>query len=209
VLSEAQARRLMSAPSSYERFRVSPALGLRDRAILELLYGTGLRLGELLRLDLTDVDLARGTLLIRQGKGRKDRMVPVAGRAAVALDAYLAEARRELARNFREPSLFLSWRGQRMEEGRIECLLQRYAAAAKVPGRVHPHALRHACATHLLQGGASIRHVQALLGHASLATTVLYTKVAVKDLAQVLTKAHPSERAWQRRVKAAGRIRLG
>jgi integrase/recombinase XerD len=173
VLSPQQARRLMETPDE-------SALGLRDRALLELLYGTAIRLRECQRLDLQDLELAGGLLLVRAGKGRKDRMVPVPGEAGAALSRYLATARTELVRD------------RRLSRVAIGLLVRDYGLAAGV--RVSPHGLRHACATHLLAGGADVRHVQQLLGHHDLRTTALYTRVEISDLREVLARAHPRER---------------
>lgn len=192
VLSEAEARRLMDAPS---RFGV---LGLRDRAVLEVLYGCGLRRGECLRLDLVDLDLAQRLLLVRTGKGKRDRLLPLTGQAVKALDRYLQDSRPELAQELREEALFLSRYGQRMGRTCLYLLLGKHARAAGLRG-VFPHALRHSYATHLLQGRASIRHVQELLGHQSLQATAIYTRVSVEDLREVLTRCHPRERRRGRR----------
>ena len=183
VISETRVRRLVSAPS------VRSAQGQRDRAILELLYGTGIRVGECERLDLTDLDLAEGTLLVRDGKGKKDRLVPVAGRAAAALDRYLGEGRPGIELGRGSTALFLARGSRRLGLQSIERVVKKHGAT--------PHALRHACATHLLRGGASVRHVQALLGHRSITTTALYTRVETRDLRMVLERAHPRERSWQ------------
>jgi integrase/recombinase XerD len=187
ILSESQARRLMVAPFP------GTALGRRDRAILELLYGTGIRLGECVRADVVDLDLTAKTLLVRNGKGRKDRVVPVAGRAAAALDVYLTVSRSLLLKHVPDPALFLSRYGTRLGAIGTRVMLKRQAEL--IGASVSPHVLRHTCATHLLRGGADIRHVQALLGHRSLTTTALYTRVDVCDLRQVLARAHPRERA--------------
>jgi integrase/recombinase XerD len=193
VLTERQAARLMNAPSPVT------AIGKRDRAILETFYGTGLRRGEGARLDVQDLDLCSGTLVVRNGKGRKDRVVPLPYRAALALDAYLRDVRPELATNSAERALFLTaWRGRRLSEPGLVAVLRTHAQAAGIP-RIHPHVLRHTCATHLLRGGADVRHVQVILGHRWLKTTALYTRVDVEDLAAVLEQAHPRERAWRRR----------
>jgi integrase/recombinase XerD len=189
VLSEAQARRLMSAPSPWTPW------GLRDRAILETLYGTGIRLRECLTLRLSDLALAERMLLVRNGKGRKDRVVPVPGRAAAAMDLYLRDGRPQLMRDSRVPEIFLSFRGRPLSQSALGLALRGYGRAAKIPGPVSPHVLRHTCATHLLQGGADIRHVQVLLGHKNLDTTAIYTRVAVKDLRAVLERAHPRNEA--------------
>jgi integrase/recombinase XerD len=191
VLSESQAERLVAAPAA------GSILGRRDRAILETLYGTGIRRGECLQADVMDVDLAEGVLLVRDGKGRKDRFVPVLGRAAAAIDAYLADARPMLVKHAAEVALFLSALGRRLSRAGLALIVERHAKAAGV--RAHPHALRHACATHLLRGGADVRHVQELLGHRSLATTQLYTHVGVEDLRDVMMRTHPRERSWRAR----------
>jgi integrase/recombinase XerD len=193
ALSEAQATRLMEAPPQ------ETSTGKRDHAILETLYGMGLRRGECARLDVADVDLAAGTLLVRDGKGRKDRFLPVPGRAAAALGVYLKDVRPRLVRNPHEPALFLTaWWGKRLSDVSLSFLLRRHAAAAGIV-RVHPHALRHACTTHLLKGGADVRHVQVILGHKKLETTALYTRVVVEDLREVLEHAHPRERGKRAR----------
>ncbi len=187
ALSVNEARRLMEAPSGCTK------TGRRDRAILETLYGTGIRRGECARLDLSDLDLRARTLLVRNGKGGKDRMVPVGGRAAVALSVYLRDVRPELVVDPGEEALFLTaWWGHRLGEASIVFLLRRHAKAAGIE-HVHLHALRHACATHLLRNGADVRHVQALLGHKKLETTALYTRVVIEDLRKVLAGSHPRE----------------
>jgi integrase/recombinase XerD len=188
VLSEAQARRLMAAP------HLSTRTGTRDRALLETLYGSGLRAKECLSVDLSDLDLARMTLLVRDGKGRRDRVVPLSFRAALALDVYLRELRPEMAKGARERALFLSKYGRRLSQTQLQAIVAQHAKAAGIPTRTAPHALRHACATHLLEGGADVRHVQAILGHRAIETTALYTHVQVKALARVIQRAHPRER---------------
>jgi len=182
ILSERQARRLMASPFP------GSVIGKRDRAILELLYGAGIRLGEAVRADVSDLDLREGVLLVRSGKGRKDRVVPVEGRAAIALGTYLADARPELVKRV-EAALFLSRHGARLSKVGLQAVVKRHGQAIGV--HVSPHTLRHTCATHLLRGGADIRHVQELLGHRSLQTTALYTRVAIEDLRQLLARAHP------------------
>lgn len=194
VLNQAHARRLVASPDP------STPRGKRDRALLELLYGTGVRVGECERLELRDLDLARGQLMIRSGKGRKDRIVPVVGRAAAALDAYLRDGRPELVKDPREGALFITTWGTRLNVKRIQDLVRSTAKAAGIDLRVTPHTLRHGCATHLLQGGADVRHVQKLLGHSSVQTTAIYTHVDTKDLTRVMEKTHPRERAWKHRV---------
>jgi integrase/recombinase XerD len=199
VLSEAQARRLMNAPFPGD------VLGRRDRAILETLYGTGLRRGECVRLDVTDVDLGQGSVFVRNGKGKKDRVVPLTGCAIAALDVYLTESRPELLRGASQTALFLSSRGGRLCPSRLARLVQHHARAAGITGAVFPHALRHSYATHLLKGQADVRHVQVLLGHGSIGSTVRYTRVNVDDLREVLARSHPRERAWLRRTRRGPR----
>ena len=194
VLTEAQARRLMAAPFP------GSVVGLRDRAVLETLYGTALRAGECRRLDLSDLDLGQGTILVRDGKGRKDRVVPVAGRGVLALDTYLRDARPELAKNPREGALFLTRFGTRVSRTMLDLIVRKHGQAAGIPRRISSHLLRHSCATHLLKGGADVRHVQELLGHKSLQSTQLYTRVGVEDLRAVLARAHPRERSRRKRL---------
>lgn len=189
VLSEAQARRLMNAPARWTK------AGQRDRALLELLYGTGLRLSEVWRLDLADCDLAARRLLVRRGKGRKDRVVPLGGQAWAALDFYLREVRPVLVTQPRECALFLSTlQGARLARPSVQSIVRKHAQAAGIPEPVRPHALRHACATHLLKGGADLRHIQQLLGHEHLSTTEAYTRVAIRDLVAMIARAHPRQR---------------
>lgn len=198
VLNRRHAERLIANPDPFT------ARGRRDRAILELLYGTAVRVGECERLDLKDVDLTRGLLMIRSGKGRKDRVAPIVGRAAAAVDLYLREARSRMLKDPSEQALFLSNRGERLKIQRIQQLVRDNAKAAGLDIRVTPHTLRHGCATHLLQGGADVRHVQKLLGHASVQTTALYTHVVPGELAKAMGKAHPRERTWASRAKRQG-----
>jgi site-specific recombinase XerD len=183
-------------------------LGLRDRAILEVLYGTGIRLSECVRLDLQDVDLSGSALVIRDGKGRRDRKVPLTGRAAVALDVYLREARPALGPSGKEGAIFVSWRtaGRLTKEG-VQIVVRRRGRLAGIPGPLGPQALRHSCATHLLEGGADIRHDQELLGHKHVQTTTVYTRVELKDLREVVERSHPRERRTPRRqgVKITGK----
>jgi integrase/recombinase XerD len=197
VMNQTHARRLVANPDP------TTARGKRDRAILELLYGTAIRVGECERLDLEDVDLGKGLLMVRSGKGRKDRIVPLVGRAAVAVDLYLREARSLLLKDPRERAVFVNRRGLRLDVKRIQDLVRMNAKAAGLDIRVTPHTLRHGCATHLLQGGADVRHVQKLLGHASVETTAVYTHVVPGELARVVGRAHPRERLWKSRAKRA------
>jgi site-specific recombinase XerD len=186
AINEEEARRLMAAPPHWG------ATGRRDRAILEILYGTGVRLGECVRLDLQDVDLHEGRLLVRNGKGRKDRVVPLVGQAAAALAFYLREARSALMRDPKQQAVFLSAIGTRLSSVSLQRQVSHYARALGL--RASPHVLRHSCATHLLRHGADVRSIQRLLGHRALETTALYTKVDVTNLREVIARAHPRER---------------
>jgi integrase/recombinase XerD len=169
-------------------------LPLRDRALLELLYGTGARISEAVGLDVDDVG---GPTLRLAGKGGKDRIVPVGSYAAAALDAYLVRARPALSacarRTSASPALFLNARGGRLTRQGGWGVLQAAAGRAGLTG-ISPHTLRHSFATHLLDGGADVRVVQELLGHASVTTTQVYTLVTVDKLREVYASAHP--RAW-------------
>lgn len=195
VLTTVQAARLMNAPSPYSQ------LGKRDRAILELLYGAGLRREECVRLDVTDVDLQQARLLIRNGKGRQDRVVPIPGRALVALECYLVEVRPEYIADPRERALFIGLghrgRGGRLSANGVYKVVVDAARHAGL-GHVHPHVLRHTCATHVLQGGADVRHVQELLGHRGLRSTQIYTRVNAADLKAAIERCHPRERKRRR-----------
>jgi integrase/recombinase XerD len=194
VLGERQAEVLMGAPS------LTSLVGLRDRAILETLYGTAIRLSECGRLDVADLELAQGTLLVRNGKGKKDRVVPVPARAALALGRYLAEVRPDLVRDPKEPALFLRRFGGRLSTVMIALLVNAYGRNVGV--KLSPHGLRHACATHLLSRGADIRHVQQLLGHRDIQVTARYTGVAIKDLHEVFARAHPREKKGRKRSRS-------
>ena len=191
VLTSNEAQRLMEAPL------VDAHLGRRDRAVLELMYGSGLRREECSRLDLIDVDLVSSVVRIREGKGRKDRLVPLTSRAAAAIETYLENERPTLSRGSREGALFLTMFRQRLSGQSIANLVKKHARAAGLSKKVTSHSLRHTCATHLLRGGADIRHIQAILGHRFLRTTALYAEVEAKDMKTAIGKAHPRPR-WKR-----------
>jgi len=170
-------------------------LALRDRALLEVLYGTGARISEAVGLDVDDLDLDEGTVLLR-GKGSKERMVPVGSFAREAVDAYLVRGRPELASTGGGGggALFLNARGGRLSRQSAWTVLVKAAERAGVTKDVSPHTLRHSFATHLLDGGADVRVVQELLGHASVTTTQVYTLVTVDNLREVFATAHPRAR---------------
>jgi len=166
-------------------------LTLRNRALLELLYSTGSRISEAVGLDVDDVDTEARSVLLR-GKGGKQRLVPVGRPAVQALDAYLVRGRPDLARRGRgTPAIFLNVRGGRLSRQSAWQVLQDAAERAGITSGVSPHMLRHSFATHLLEGGADVRVVQELLGHASVTTTQIYTLVTVHSLREVWAGAHP------------------
>ncbi len=166
--------------------------GRRDRAILELLYGAGLRVGELVTLDLDDLD--RGRRLVRvSGKGRKERIVPFGRKALAAIEAYLPERARWRSGPSREEGdpLFVNQRGSRLSDRSVRRILNAAVTRTAELYELHPHALRHAFATHLLEAGMDLRAIQELLGHTSLATTQIYTHVDLAHLMEVYRSAHP------------------
>jgi integrase/recombinase XerD len=176
-------------------------LGLRDRAMLEALYSTGMRRGELVNLHVDDLDLQRGTVLIRQGKYNKDRVVPIGERACRWIEKYLYTVRPDYidAGDGTDPAvLFLAKHGEAMQGKQLSVIVRNAIAAAKLErfAGTHPnaacHLFRHACATHMLEAGADIRFIQALLGHADLSTTEVYTQVSILQLKAVHEKTHPA-----------------
>ncbi|MGH8869473.1 MAG: site-specific tyrosine recombinase XerD [Actinomycetes bacterium] len=178
------------------------ARALRDRALLEVLYGTGARISEAVGLDVDDLDLEGGTVLLA-GKGGRQRLVPVGTYARAATDAYLVAGRPSLASAGRgSPALFLNARGGRLSRQSAWTVLRTAAARAGVTADVSPHTLRHSFATHLLDGGADVRVVQELLGHASVTTTQVYTLVTVDRLREVYAATHPRARRQARSVPA-------
>jgi integrase/recombinase XerD len=191
ALPVADVTRLLAAPPT------DNPLGLRDRALLEFLYGTGARIGEAVGAAVDEVDLADGTVLLH-GKGGKTRLVPVGGYACRAVSDYLTRSRPALAAAGGGQAggvLFLNARGGRLSRQSAWTILRRAAEAAGLAGSVSPHTLRHSFATHLLDGGADVRVVQELLGHASVTTTQVYTLVTVDRLREVYTTAHPRARS--------------
>lgn len=188
------AAEVMAAPGESEQ--PERAESHRDSALLELLYGSGLRVSELSQLDLTDLELSSHELRVL-GKGGKERIVPVGSKAAAALREYLAR-RDQLTKPPRSPdpsALFVSRRGRRLSVRWIQRLVQRYGVVGAGRPDLHPHALRHSCATHMLEGGADLRAIQEMLGHSSLTTTQRYTHVSMDQLLAVYDRAHPLARA--------------
>ncbi len=189
AISVAQVEKLLGAPDP------ETPLGLRDRALLELLYGTGARISEAVGLDVDDLDRTAGLVKL-DGKGGKQRIVPVGSYAGRAVAAYLVRARPVLVASGRgTPALFLNARGGRLSRQSAWTVLRSAAVRAGIPGDLSPHTLRHCFATHLLDGGADVRVVQELLGHASVTTTQVYTLVTVDRLREVYATAHPRARS--------------
>lgn len=197
LLSIAEVEQVLNAIDTIE----STGLGLRDRAMLETLYSTGMRRGELVNLHVDDVDLPRGTVLIRQGKYNKDRVVPIGERACRWIEKYLYTVRSDYvdAGDGADPGvLFLAKHGDALQGKQLSVIVRNAIASAQLErfADTHPnaacHLLRHACATHMLEAGADIRFIQALLGHADLGTTEIYTQVSILQLKAVHEKTHPA-----------------
>jgi integrase/recombinase XerD len=194
VLSVSEMERVLAQPA------LETALGLRDRAILEVLYSTGIRRMELIGLDGTDLDVERGTLFVREGKGKKDRVVPIGERAIRWTERYLDDVRphlieqsaRRSVRNRSTNALFLSAHGTKLKPGKLTDRLHEYLRKAGIekPGSVH--IFRHTMATLMHDAGADIRDLQEMLGHAQLSTTEIYTHVSIERLKAVHTRTHPA-----------------
>ena len=188
ILSESETLRLLEAPDPH-----TPK-GLRDRAAMEVFYGSGIRNSELRSLLLDCVDFDRRVLQIECGKGRKARVVPLGEEAEIWLGQYLHKGRPLMVRDPSERHVFLSQRGYVLSRQYMAQLVRLYAKKIGLDKVVTPHVLRHCCATHMLRRGAGLRHLQALLGHESLDTTGIYTRIEVSDLAEVIQRCHPRER---------------
>ena len=182
-----EVRRLLETPD------LSTPQGQRDRALLELLYASGIRVSELVQLNLEQVNLDTREIRV-WGKGAKERVVLMGKPAAEALTTYIGEGRAKLLGGKRSTGLFLNRYGGRLPERRVQRILEKYAGLAGIDKRVHPHMLRHTFATHLLDGGADLRVVQELLGHAALSSTQIYTHVTKSQAKKVYLSAHPMAR---------------
>jgi integrase/recombinase XerD len=173
------------------RRRSSPE-ARRDRAMLEFLYATGMRVTEMVSLDMKDLHLSRGSAYVRcTGKGSKDRTLPLNEQPLQTLEAYLEDGRPHLVRHRNEPALFVNRRGERLTRQGFWLILKGYAKQAGITSPVTPHTLRHSFATHMLRGGAPLRNVQELLGHANMSTTQVYTKLTNEHVREVYEAAHP------------------
>jgi integrase/recombinase XerD len=186
VLSAAEVETVMNVPD------VSRPLGIRDRAILEVLYSTGIRRAELCQLNRGDLDVDRGVVRIEQGKGHRDRYTPIGERALKWIEKYLVEARPALCPSLSEPAVFLNTLGQRISPNRLGSQVHAIIAAANIGKKGSCHLLRHSFATLLLENGCDVRYVQEMLGHSKLETTAIYTHVSIRTLKEMHAKYHPA-----------------
>jgi integrase/recombinase XerC len=198
----------MTSPERGKRTKTVEALRARDRAILELFYASGLRIGELVALNLADVDRGEGLARVR-GKGRKERIVPVGRKAILALGVYLGHRASLHPRGAGGPrdseALFLNHRGGRISTRGVSRIVLTHLLRSGLGKKIPPHGLRHSFATHLLDGGADLRAIQELLGHARLSTTQRYTHVGLDKVLEVYDRAHPrARRSMGRRDAAQG-----
>ncbi|MFC1958516.1 site-specific tyrosine recombinase XerD [Chloroflexota bacterium] len=184
-ISISQVRHLLEQPA-----KLSTPEAKRDSAMLALLYASGMRVSELMSLNLGDVD-TEGGFARCFGKGNKERLIPIAQRASLALEEYLKEARPKLARSNEKKALFLNRRGERLTRQGFWQLLKGYAKSAELGEEITPHTLRHSFATHMLSGGAGLRSVQELLGHANISTTQVYTHLTSEHVRRTYEKSHP------------------
>ena len=184
-ISISQVRRLLEQPT-----KLSTPEAKRDKAMLELLYASGMRVSELVSLNLGDVDTEGGYVRCF-GKGNKERLIPIHEQAALVVDEYVKEIRPRLTRNDSERALFLNRRGERLTRQGFWQILKGYAKSAELETEVTPHTLRHSFATHMLSGGADLRSVQELLGHANISTTQVYTHLTTEHVRRTYEKSHP------------------
>jgi len=184
AMTEQQVEALLAAPDT------ETALGLRDRAMLELMYATGLRVSELVNLELSSVNLNQGVIRVI-GKGQKERLVPIGGEAHSSLQAWLSAGRPELLKGAQTNSVFVTSRKAGMTRQAFWYMVRRYASGSGIPQKLSPHMLRHSFATHLLNHGADLRVVQLLLGHSDLSTTQIYTHIAREGLKRMHEAHHP------------------
>lgn len=187
VLTTSEAERVLAQPD------VNDPLGLRDRALLETLYSTGMRRLELANLKLYDLDTERGTLMIRQGKGKKDRVIPIGDRAAAWVEKYVQDGRTHLVVEPDDGTVFLSNAGEPFSLDHLSDLVRVHVDAAQIGKRGACHLFRHTMATLMLENGADIRYIQAMLGHADLKTTQIYTQVSIRHLKQIHSATHPAQ----------------
>jgi len=187
VLTTAEAERVLAQPD------LNDPLGLRDRALLETLYSTGMRRRELANLKLYDLDTELGTLMIRQGKGKKDRVIPIGDRAAAWVEKYVQDGRTHLVVEPDDGTVFLSNAGEPFSLDHLSDLVRVHVDAAQIGKRGACHLFRHTMATLMLENGADIRYIQAMMGHADLKTTQIYTQVSIRHLKQIHSATHPAQ----------------
>lgn len=188
IMTRREMEKVLAAPN------VDTAVGLHDRALMEVLYSTGIRNSEVRHLAVGDVDVREGEMRIRCGKGGKDRMVPLGEIAGKYVELYIKTARPNILDGNPDPDrLFLGRKGKTLSLMTLSLLIKRYVRMAGVTKAVTPHSFRHTCATHMLRGRAGLRHIQEMLGHKSLSTTQIYTRVEVGDLKRELKRCHPRE----------------
>lgn len=184
ILTITEVEELLKQPNSFQ------PTGLRDKAMLELLYATGIRVSELISLNISDVNLDMGYIKC-YGKGAKERIVPLGSIAAKCVQEYIGKGRPKLVRTYEEPSLFVNHHGNRLTRQGFWKIIKKYALEANITKEITPHTLRHSFATHLLENGADLRSVQEMLGHADISTTQIYTHVTKNRLKEVYDKTHP------------------
>ena len=190
AISEEEVNRLLQAPSKQESRRA-----LRDTALLELLYATGMRVSEVVALNVGDVDLNNSSVRCVSKSGRsRERVIPVYPRANRALARYVAEGRPKLLRDDQQQALYLNHRGNRLTRQGLWLIIKKYVEQVGIDGAVTPHTLRHSFATHLLNGGADVHKVQGLLGHANVSTTQVYQQMSDEQVREVYDEAHPGAR---------------
>ena len=187
-ISVSQVRRLLEQPAKLDTREAK-----RDTAMLELLYASGMRVSELVSLNLNDIDIGGGYVRCF-GKGRKERLIPIHKRAASAVEEYVKEARPRLVHSDDEKALFLNARGERLTRQGLWQILKGYAKSAELEIEITPHTLRHSFATHMLNGGADLRSVQELLGHANISTTQVYTHLTTEHIRRSYEQSHPRAR---------------
>lgn len=187
VLTKSEVEQVMYQPNLDE------SMGVRDRAILETFYSTGMRRSELMNLSVFDLDRERGTVMIRQGKGKKDRMIPIGERALNWIDRYQDEVRAQLVIGRDHATLFLTNTGEPFTPNRLTQMVRTYIQAADIGKSGSCHLFRHTMATLMLENGADIRYIQAMLGHAELSTTQIYTQVSIRKLKEIHTATHPGK----------------
>lgn len=188
ILDEAEVQTILAQPDLHT------ATGYRDRVILEVLYSSAIRRAELAHIQLDDVDTGHGFLIVREGKNRKDRAVPIGANVCALLDSYIAGVRADWPGVDRDRHLFLNRFGQGMGPNAVWQVVRKYSRAANIDRAVSTHTFRHSCATHMLRAGAPIRHLQEMLGHASVETTQVYTRLTITDLKAIHRRYHPRER---------------